>query len=275
MNMRAGARRGVTFLEIMVVLVILGVITAVAIPNLMGTRSSTALRTAARSIASAGIQARQMAISYGVETELILDLDEGQWMIRFTPDDEDSREGRRRSRLRTDRELQPGQTSSEQIQDLPPRVTFGRINMGEGRGDDEMRRTRGNDLHRLTFYPNGSSTGMAIQLVNDRERSLTIDFESAGGRPEIYEGEPKTVAQKLRDMGLNPEDYGVHDDYDVAGTGRTPGQGFSRIGMSAEERVNYYEGVAERVMRRAQTRYTEEKDGPAAAYMEAGRWGSR
>lgn len=274
MTVARGARRGVTFLEIMVVLVIIGIIAAVAIPNLTGTRSRTELRTAARTLAAAGIQARQMAISYGEQTELIIDLEQEQWMIRFSPEDEDSREGRRRSRMRTDREMQPGQTSAEQIRELPQRVTFGEITTRSGGDERTSRRARaGDELRRLTFYPNGSSSGMAIQLRNDRERSLTVDFDPAGGRPEIYEGEPKTMAEKLREMGLNPEEYGIYDDQIAAGDGRTPGEGFTRIGWSSQERADYYEGVAERLMRRAQTRYTEENDGPAAAYMEAGRWG--
>lgn len=280
-------RRGVTFLEIMVVIVILGILAAVALPNMTGTRSRAALRTAARSITSAGLQARQAAIAYGKETELIIDMETGTWMILLLPEEEDGRvnRGRRRapvrSSVRTEREMVPGYTSEEQIRELPQRVSFGKVTTWSD--DDDARpatnRRRGiatSDLKRLTFFPNGSSTGMAIELTNDRDRSLTVDFDRSSGRPEIYEGPPKTVAQKLRDMGLNPEDYGIFDERDLAAAnGRRPGEGFTRIGWSEEERIGHYESVAERLMRRAQRRHTEETDGPAAAYMEAQRWGSR
>ncbi|MCC5875086.1 MAG: prepilin-type N-terminal cleavage/methylation domain-containing protein [Candidatus Sumerlaeia bacterium] len=280
-------RRGVTFLEIMVVIVILGILAAVALPNMMGTRSRAALRTAARSMTSAGIQARQAAIAYGKETELIIDMENGSWMILLMPEEEDERvnRGRRRapvrSSMRTEREMAPGYTSEEQIRELPSRVTFGEITTWSDKDDARpaTNRRRGvvrADLHRLTFYPNGSSSGMAIELKNDRDRSLTVDFDRSSGRPEIYEGPPKTLAQKLTDMGLNPEDYGIFDERDLAaGEGRRPGEGFTRIGWSEEERIGHYESVAERLMRRAQRRHTEENEGAASAYMEAQRWGSR
>lgn len=285
--LRLTRKRGVTFLEIMVVIVILGILAAVALPNMMGTRSRSALRTGARSIAAAGLQARQAAIAYGKETELIIDMENKTWMILLMPEDDDApvNRGRRRaptrSSLRTEREMAPGYTSEEQIRDLPQRVTFGEITTWSDEDNVRPRTTRrgvlsrSSDLRRLTFYPNGSSSGMAIQLVNDRDRSLTVDFDRSSGRPEIYEGEPKTLAQKLRDMGLNPADYGIIDESELASAGRQPGEGFYRIGWSEEERVSHYQSVAGRLMRRAQVRHTEQNEGAAAAYNDARRWGVR
>ena len=91
------ASAGFTFLELMVVIAILAILVVFMIPNMSGTRDKAALRTGARQMTSAGMLARQLAIAYGEETELILHKDTGKWQLRLTPELKDKRERRRLS----------------------------------------------------------------------------------------------------------------------------------------------------------------------------------
>jgi prepilin-type N-terminal cleavage/methylation domain-containing protein len=257
--------RGVTFLEIMVVLVILGIMMALVLPNLSGPRAKMALKTGAKELAAAGIYARQRAIVSGQETYLIITPPEDEegftWRIHTSPPDEDE------DYERWLRDLEP-QTSEEQPRELPERVDFDRIEV-------EYEEMDLDDEQRLVFYPNGTCSGMAIQLKNNRDRSLTIDFERASAMPSVYTGEPKSLAQKLRDSGLNPADYGIYDD-SIATTSRsTPGEGYYlSAGMTEEERVDYYKGIADRIAEKSQTQYRVKQEGPGVYYSEASRWGN-
>jgi prepilin-type N-terminal cleavage/methylation domain-containing protein len=287
--MRRGAagRRGLTFLEVTVVIVLLGIMMALAIPNMRGPREKIALRAAAREIAAAGLLARQSALTTGTTAELIIDRANNQWQIVMAaPPEPETRDERRREsgdrRRREDadrrrlRELTPGETSDERIRSLPQLIRFGEVT--EGRvTKDETRRASSTErgLLRVTFHATGTSSGMAIQLVNSRDRSLTVDFDRVSGRPEVYEGKPKTVADRLREKGLDPVAYGIREEGDGPLLERIPGEGFTRIGWSEAERVSHYQSVAERLLQRAQVRHTEQNQGAAVAYNEAARWGSR
>lgn len=254
-----GVRRGVTFLEIMVVVVIFGILFAIALPNMSGPRERTALRGAARSLASGGLLARQMAITTGERTYLLFDIKNNQWRIAYMTEEQEQAQ-----RLRDDL----GRTQDERDVILPTRVSF--KNVKSGAGEDITEETAS-----ITFYPNGSSSGLAVELANTRGRSLTIDFERSTARPEVYEGEPKSMAQKLRDKGLNPEDFGLEDDTVFAAAG-SEDSGFSRTaGWDEEERVSAYKDAVERMLERSRQRYDmNQAGGPQAYYSEAQQWGN-
>ncbi len=260
--MRTRHRRGVTFLEIMVALVILGIMMALVLPNLSGPRSKAALRASAREITQAAMLARQRAIVQGHDTYLIVYPERSEWRIYATPPEEDE------DRRDFDLEDIEATTGEERIHKLHTRVDFERIEVDYEEQDlDEM--------HSITFRPNGTSTGMAVQLKNDRDRSMTVDIETLNSMPTVYLGEPKSFAQKLKEHGLNPADYGIRDDTLTASSGSRPGEGFYRsAGMTEEERVDYYKDAAERILERAQTQYRVKEEGAGAYYSEAARWGN-
>lgn len=267
--MERGARRGLTFLEIMVVIVILGVLLAVALPSMSGPRDRAALRSAARDFVTAGRLARHMAIVRGHETRLIIEFPEDEeerltWRIDLLepPEDDDLSRSEERERNRE-------RLSEEEPRELHPQVRIASLRTREGELDlDEER-------HELRFFPNGNSTGLAIHLVNSRETEMTVDFEEMAGRVEVYGGKPKSFAAKLRERGLDPAQFGLPDDSDFASAEEgDSGRFYQAAGMSREERVDYYRDAAERIAERARARTRAQIEGPGAYYSEAARWGS-
>ena len=251
------ASTGFTFLELMVVIAILAILVVFMIPNMSGTRDKAALHTAARQMTSAGMLARQLAIAYGEETELILHKDTGKWQLRLTPELKDKRERRRLSSgsRRTDEPL----TEDEQENSLPPRVTFNQLKVNQG--DDDA-----SGEVRLAFYPNGACSGLTIELKNNRDKSITVDFERPTGRPDVYTGPPKSIAARMKEQGLDPATYGIPDDApDVELNADAPGAGFSRTaGQSSDERVEQYKDAVQRMLDRSKNRYEVVKSGNAA-----------
>lgn len=255
--------RGMTFLEIMIVIVILAVLLAVVLPNMAGPREKAALRGASRQLASAGILARQLAISYQEETTLMLRPKTGEWQLELSPEADEKRARRKKEKAVG--------TEEEQRRTLPARIRFNSIktNNQEESLEGEVR---------LTFYPGGSCSGMTLELASERGRSITVDFERATGRPDVYLGAPKSLAQRLKEQGFDPAAYGLVDDSPLdSAAGSEPGEGFYRVaGQSSDERVAAYKDAIDRMMERSKTRYESNKaGGPGAYYSEAAKWGSK
>ncbi len=264
-------RRGLTFVEVLLVIVIMLVLLAVALPNMSGPRDRMALRSATRDLATGGMLARQMAISYGESTYLVIDPENNQWWLELSPDAAEVREQRERVHRRA-RRVSDAQghasTSEERIRDLPIRTEFVTL-MQEG-SELALR-----DKVRVTFYPNGMTDGIAIEVENGRGDSSTVEFEAGMTRPEIYAGSPRSPAERLRAMGLNPADYGIAETVSAENEGRAPGEGFYQsAGWTSEERVAAYKDAVDRMVDRSRTRFeAQEAGGPAAYYREASRWG--
>jgi len=258
MRLSAARQRGVTFLEMMVVVVILGILIAIAIPNMAGPRERAMLRGTARDLASAGLLARQTAMSQGWPTYLYVDKENGSWQLSLMPE-LDKRERR---------EFRDGTPTlaEEKPRELHELMTINKVITDYEVLDDD-------DRYILTFYPNGSSSGMAVMLENSREKSLTVDFEKVSGRPDVYPGEPKSFAQKMKEQGIDLAKYGLQDP-DSADAAGTPGEGFKRTaGMDSEERVQYYKDAAERMIKRSERKYWSDQQGAAQFYRDTMAWG--
>ncbi|MCC6547045.1 prepilin-type N-terminal cleavage/methylation domain-containing protein [Candidatus Sumerlaeota bacterium] len=261
--------RGFTFLELMVVIAILAILVVFVLPNMSGTRDKAALRSASRQLASAGMLARQLAVAYNEETELVLNKEKNTWQLHLTPELKDKRERRRLSSgsRRADDPL----TEDEIQRELPPRVTFNTIKLNNG--DEGLN----GDVH-LVFYPSGACTGLTIELKNNREKSMTVDFERPTGRPDVYTGPPKSLAARMKEQGLDPANYGIPDDaLDVELNKDAAGAGFSQTaGMSSDERVDQYKDAVQRMLDRSKNRYEVVKSGNAAdVYADQKSWGTK
>jgi Tfp pilus assembly protein FimT len=243
------------------VVVIIGIVLAVAIPNMAGTRDSAAIRGTTRDLVSGGLLARQMAVTTGETTYLVFRPKDGIWRIELF-DMEREQETRWQDR-RT-------RSHDERDRPLERKVAFSKFqnDAGEIPAAEEVR---------LAFHPNGSSSGLAIQVQGARGAPVVVDFDRATGRPEVYGGEPKTLATKLREQGIDPSEFGLVDDSMLAAATSTAGEGFRRTaGWNEEERVQHYKDVVERMLARSRKQYDIEQAGGAAAfYAEAQRWGSR
>lgn len=244
--MRHCARRGLTFLEIMVVVTILAILIAVAVPNMAGPRARAALQSTARQLASAASLARQMAVAEQREAYLRFDYDKRLWRIALAEPEESSlsyAERRRRS-------------DSAYTFEQPQSFLRG-IDVVEIRSQGEVLEQRGTIYPEIVFYPNGSSSGGSILLQNARGRKMTVQVLAATGRAMSYVGEPRSSGDLLAAAGANLELFpgAQRSDDSAAGAGKSPGDGFYRSAGSEDERVRGYRSVAERLTQQLRSQY--------------------
>lgn len=150
---RPGLRRGaagVSLLELLVVLMIIALVTAVVIPIVGGGPSNAEMRGAARQLASGLRLARSEAIAQRRETFLVLDL-----------------AGRR---FKVDREAQEHA--------LPRNVELKLFTAQKDLVDDNVGAIR--------FYPDGGSNGGRITLAAG-ERKYEVDVDWLTGRVAILD----------------------------------------------------------------------------------------
>ena len=132
--MRARSSRGFTFVEMVVVLIIIAVGTALVVPMIEGGFDSREVRRAARQIAATMHHVRGEAVALGEPQELVIDpyenaiatTDWGRWAV------------------------------------LTDRAIIEKIEGGSDLGDGRVQ---------ILFFPNGSSSGAEIVIASRRDRS--------------------------------------------------------------------------------------------------------
>lgn len=147
---RVQRARGMTLLEILVVLVIIGLIAGIAIPILGKGVSGTELRSAARQVAAGLRAARSTAVASRQEARLVLDLEHRTFRIDGDP---------REHALPKDLELKL--------------FTAQRDLVSENTGA-------------VRFFPDGGSNGGRITLASG-ERKFDVDVDWLTGRVAIAE----------------------------------------------------------------------------------------
>ena len=147
---RATPMRGVTLLEMLVVLAIMGLVAALVLPTFGNGVSTSELRSSARQVAAGLRAARSEAVSQRRETFLVLDL-----------------EGRR---FKVDRD--PKEYT------LPPRIE---IKLFTAQRDIVDARTGS-----IRFFPDGGSNGGRVTLAAG-ERKYDVDVDWLTGRVAILE----------------------------------------------------------------------------------------
>lgn len=249
MTLRDRRRAAFTFVELMFVVVILGVLAALVLPRVTGGSQSTALRTAARDMARLASFARQSAISSQAEVVMTIVPEEKKWWIELPRDEKEKR--RTRSSRRRER---VALTDEEETRVLDPKLSFAEVlREGEQLTDDEIQ---------IVFYPQGSCSGATVVIATANGRKMSVHIERATGLASAVEGEPKTFAQILEEAGLDPTKYeGVEATEKLHDDERKPGEGFRRTaGATEDERVARYQDVAARIMARATQRYNEARE---------------
>lgn len=141
--------RGVTLLELLIVLVIIAIVSAVAVPIFTGT-SNAEMKSAARQLASGLRLARSAALTERRETFLVIDL-----------------AGRR---FKVDREAKE--------YPLPRNVELKLFTAQKDLVDDKVGSIR--------FYPDGGSNGGRITLASG-ERKYEVDVDWLTGRVAILD----------------------------------------------------------------------------------------
>ena len=157
----AGKASGFTLLELLVVLGIIAIVSAMVVPRFGGALHGTAHKTAAKRVAATLRYARSCAVAQGVVYVVIVDLDKNTVSVG----EENARQG--------DDDARDGdvKTSSAQTYAIPAGVSFSKISQSDAYDVDE-------GMVRIEFYPSGASSGAEIWIQGGEERYyiLTVDF---------------------------------------------------------------------------------------------------
>ena len=156
-------RNGFTLLELLVVLVIIALSSALVGPKLVGSMSNLNLRTACKKISASLRWARSQATSESVTYTAVFDFDKN--CVSFITGREES-----------EKDLEEGPTGDEEgpvksrSYNLPDGVSFEKALSGEEEFDS--------GVFEMVFFPSGSSSGGDVILANDRgnQYSINVDF---------------------------------------------------------------------------------------------------
>lgn len=203
------ANRGVTLLELSVVMMILVILLMFAVPNMRGLQERNKLITTSRKIASLTRYARAEAINGERETQIRIDVKKHRFRLDLMKINTEilgsyDRKNQKRGKL-------------EQIEYLPKFVYFKSVSTEE----DPLGRDK---VATISFFPDGSATGTSIILENNlprkdrKPRYLGIYIAHTTGLPEVFELNEEEL-QEVRKM--RSEDYNVSDSSSVKEDGDT------------------------------------------------------
>lgn len=170
----ARRRRAVTFIELMIVLAIMGVMLSITLFSVKGSMGRNRLSAAARDLVSVARYARQKAVMRGEGTEIRLDMEKGRFQFRLSPV---RRKGRSRNSGSGKR------TRMERVRYLSERqgdVYFKRI-MLEGIEQDK------GGIIKVRFNKNGSAMPTVIVLSGTKGGTLQIEIAGSTGAVRVTE----------------------------------------------------------------------------------------
>jgi len=174
------ARRAVTFLEILVVLLILGMLMALSIPMMKGTYGRNKLTAAAREIASLARFARQQAVLRGSDTQLVLDEEKNEFYLRLNPEKKGRRGGSRSSVRDTKESMEERHTLDAER----GHIKFVGIETAYEAGRREKERI-------VEFRRNGSATPATVVVADEMDRVYTIYIAGATGGVRVEAAAPE------------------------------------------------------------------------------------
>lgn len=176
------SRRAMSFIEIMIVVVILGVLVGVAAPTMKGLHRRNRLAAVVREFAALARYARNQSILIGHTTEIRINEDMNKYRLYLNPPGLDR--GVRSSRKQDQTEME----YSRHLDEKRGRITFKSV-VSAG-NDDERRRSV---VSIIRFFRNGSATPATLVIANSEERSVTIQIAGATGAVRIN---PKPTEKK-------------------------------------------------------------------------------
>ena len=172
--------RGFSLLELIVVLVIIGVVSAFVGPRLVGSMSNMNLRTASKRIAALLRYARSQAVSQGSDCVASFDFEGNRVSLTFASPASEAPGGDEGAGAGTAPEDGKG-PGRPKIYPLPEGVYLKEGITAEGETESEM--------FSIVFLSDGGSTGGEVILVNQREKAyrIAVDFITGAVRVERHE----------------------------------------------------------------------------------------
>ena len=169
--------RGLTFLEIIMVITILSLLFFLATPRFKGTFLKNQLRTTTRDLATLMRLARSEAIYAGNPAFLKINVNEAWYELTLpkqeNDEDKDSYRGRHKRR-----------NEFEERRYLPLEVEFEEVSTDMAPDPDNK------SVARVIFFSNGTASGATIVLENKKGKAMTIDVAPSTGFTRVYDGSP-------------------------------------------------------------------------------------
>lgn len=190
-----GRRRAVTFMEILVVLVIMSVLMAMMAPTMKGLHNRNRLSAASREITNVLRYARQQAVLRNHATDVLFKLEENTYELVLNPPDTLKR--------RSYSSRKPKKEDMERKRELDPDkrgITFHSIETGQ----EKIDRKEG---HKIRFLRNGSASASTIVIQfkeknKEKEpRLITIQVANSTGAVRVYRGGPQEIEIEIPEWG--------------------------------------------------------------------------
>lgn len=180
--------RGYTLLEMVVVMAILGLSTAVVGPAVVRGLGGAQLRSSAREIGSMCRLARSSAVVTSSVLGIAFDLEQGTYSLQQLramdppPMPRAPREGELPEPELQEPETEEAEGSSTlRERQLPVGVSFARFQRID---DGEFAQ----GLAQFIFFPNGSSSGGSVELTDERGRIYLVEVDAVTGRVHVGKG---------------------------------------------------------------------------------------
>ncbi len=171
------ARAGMTFLEIMIVMVIVGIMASVTIPSLRGPYEFNKLRGGAREVVALMRYARSTAIMSEVEVPLEIDTEKDRFRLNL-----DKVAAKKKPEQR--KAIREGSEAS--WRQLPKEVVFAAVYSWDDPKKDKS-------IAQIVFYPDGSASDSRVVLENRDKKMMTIVLNRATALAEIRKGLPEDL----------------------------------------------------------------------------------
>lgn len=193
-------RGGFTLIEIILVIMIVMLLGAIALPKIGSTMQHLRLRQGGREVASVMRLARDSAVVRNSPVEVIFMMknkgaDEYQ-LVLLQDDMERIKPTQRRSWHRGEGLLSIPGPEWLRVRELPKDVCFSQISSSAPLTEDKRR-------PRIIFYPDGSATGGTICLQDTRDRAMSIEIYRATGLAHVEDKAPP-VKLATRTLSYGP-----------------------------------------------------------------------
>jgi type II secretion system protein H len=196
------SRSGMTLIELMVVIVILGIVSAMILPSFGGSMDSVRLTGAARDLASTMDFAYRSAIASGRVHALTIDADRKRFELLAERPPEPAAADAFGADAPLDRapELLADPLAEPELVPVPipgyiPRELPEGIRVGMIAVVDRELSTTGDGNARLLFFPDGTAEYASLGLTNESGDQCVVTLDGLTGMIDVGQVEPQTAAQ--------------------------------------------------------------------------------
>lgn len=166
-------KRAFTFIEIMIVIVIFGLLLALAAPSMTTLQNRERLSTSARELVTTFRYARGQAIFSERTIEARLNIADNTYRLNFEPEIGETRNRYGRSNRK--------RSIDEQLRSLAQDVSFDEVFAWSDQVDVD------GDII-VEFYPNGTVTPVVVILRDEKDKTKTVELARSSGKARMLDG---------------------------------------------------------------------------------------